>query len=396
VCSSDLAVYLHVRYSDDCGNSLRCGIDDSPRAFAGNTKIYDEWLWELAGRRFRLAPGFHRLILQTSEDGLEFDQAAILEQPPGDEAELDRLARTPAPAFERLPPWGGLLPELGAVTAQAFASDSLVIGAGHRNTLTVWVRLNGAGPVSGEIEVRSARGQYADMRRFRLEADRRAEILTWDLPLSPHYGYFVPVEVRVLTTQGCVHAQSLSFIRPLAWAFLGPFPDPGRQGLNLALPPDDRLAELHRRPAFPGRGWTVVEDGSCYDEFGVVDLNKVFGLPNLRWDEQTPANPMVAYAVTVVRTAPSHHMPLAFAGDDCVQVWLNGRLLLRQEGNAPLETGRMVVGVETPPGFSRFVFKVPQTRFYWQLLFEPDPSRPYSHPDFLQPVPVAAWALSRE
>ena len=384
---TSVIVYLRARYSDDCGNSLRCSIDGGPPTRVGDAKVYDHWLWAHSLRRFQVRAGLHRLTLQNSEDGLEFDRVAVAESLLLD-ADLDELPVTPAPVFESLPPAAPHLPVLGAVTAQVFASDSLVIGAGHRNTVTLFLRLNGHDAVSGRVELQSPRGAYLEQREFRLTPDARTQQLSWEVHLRPRSGYFVPLQMRVVLPTGCVHQQRLNFIRPLTWAFLGPIPGPEGKGLDFVPPCEARIGEFPFLPSFPGLAWKVVEDGSCYDEFGVVDLNKVFGRPNERWREEVADRPEVAYAVTAIYTPELHHIPLVLAGDDCVQAWHNGERLIRQDGNAPLETSRLVVGAEMREGRNFFVFKVPQTRLYWQLLFEPENTLPYAHPDLFQPAPL--------
>lgn len=389
---ANVIVYVHARYTDDCGNSLRCYIDGGAMTRVGDRKEYDRWLWDHSMRRFQVRPGTHRLTVQTSEDGMEFDRVAVSGRPLLD-AELERLPVTAPPLFENLPPAAPNLPAIGAVTAQMFASESLVIGRGHRNALTVFLRLNGSEAVSGQVELQSPRGGCFELRDFRLTPEKRTQLLAWELRLSPRTGYFVPLQMRVLLPGGCAYQQSLHFIRPLPWAFLGPIPDPEGKGLDFVPPAERLVASFAALPPVGGLEWNVVDDGSCYDEFGVVDLNKVFGRPNERWREDAENRPEVAYAVTALYIpAPDvHHMPLVLAGDDCVQAWHNGKLVVRQDGNAPIETSRLVVGVDMVLGQNVFAFKVPQTRLRWQLLFEPETTLPYSLGELFQPLPIRAW-----
>jgi len=386
---ASVAVYSRVRYSDECGNSLRCYMDGGPWTPIGDTKVFGQWIWERSMRRYRLGPGLHRLTLQTREDGLEFDRVAVV-VPPIAYADLDALPVTPPPVFDGLSPAAPNLPAIGALTAQMFASDSLVIGAGHRNTLTIFLRLNGREAVAGQVELHSPGAAYFEERSFRLTPEERTQLFSWELTLRPQSGYFVPLQMRVMLPSGCVHQQTLNFIRPLAWAFLGPIPDPEGKGLDFVPAPELQIEALASLPRFPGLDWQVVEDGSCYNEFGVVDLNKVFERPNEAWHEDIRDHPEVAYAVTglFVNSPKAHHVPLVVAGDDCVQAWLNGKPWIRQHGNAPLETSRLVIGTNLTLGPNSFVFKIPQTRLYWQLLFEPEATLPYSHPFAFRPLPI--------
>ncbi|GAG52359.1 unnamed protein product [marine sediment metagenome] len=57
----------------------------------------------------------------------------------------------------------------------------------------------------------------------------------------------------------------------------------------------------------------------------------------------------------------------------------------------PTSGARQVIGTPLDEGPNRFVFKVPQTGYYWQILFEPDTVFPYSHPEAFRPLPMKAW-----
>ncbi|MCX7804386.1 MAG: hypothetical protein N3A38_04255 [Planctomycetota bacterium] len=396
---SYVSVWVRVRYSDDCGNSLQASVNGGSPAVVGNRKVYDRWLWEPAHRLFACPPGLHRLTIGTSEDGLLFDRVAIVPMDEGfplkGEEHLDALRITPPPEFERLPSAGPRLPAIGRLWAGAFAPDSLVIGSGHRNTILLAVRLNGSGSAEGRARVsgRAVAGGVIE-KSFRLDAARRTAFIRWDLRLRPRSGYFQPVLVTVEAGGETICSQELNFIRPLPWAFLGPFRDEEGRGLRAELPPDWIVARLHELPAVEGAAWKIVEDGSCYDWMGVVDLNRVFGFPNERWrDEGAPGRvPMVAYAVTCILGMPEdHHNVLAFAGDDAVRVWRNGEMILDCPVNSPLETKRQIVGVPMRGGKNFFVFKVPQTDYYWSLLFEPETNIPYGRQERFEPLQVRLW-----
>ena len=70
-------------------------------------------------------------------------------------------------------------------------------------------------------------------------------------------------------------------------------------------------ATVQGKPA----AWRLVSDGSCYDDFGTVDLRKVFG----------PEHNVYAYAVTwlVAEAPPSgnslRHRSFSFQSDDMQQ-----------------------------------------------------------------------------
>jgi len=384
---------IHARYSDDCGNSMLCSLDGREMLRVGNQKRYDTWVWDRAMLNFLVKPGMHRLTIRTSEDGLEFDRILLI---PVDSArevteeELDAAIPTPAPQFEEIAMASPLLPAIRSVEAQAFAPHSLVVAPGRVNKLSVWVRLNGAQPRDINVAVRGQPGILP--QQLQLTPQTRSQIVSWDLNLTSGRSYLAPVVVDVFANETMIHSQRIDFIRPLMWAFLGPFPDPLQKGLDLELEPDANPAAVLTRPDFGAMKWKTVEDGSCYDDFGLVDLNRVYGLPTERYKETGgTAQPAVAYALTYVHLFGDHHFCTAFGGDDCVRVWHNSRPLLRVDSNVPLETSRQVVAVNALHGMNAFLFKVPQTEYAWQILFEPDGSFPYSHAEHFTRVPVDLW-----
>jgi len=387
-------VFLHVRYGDDCGNSLKCRINGGPVAVVAGASQFGKWLWDRTCRRFHLKPGLQRLTVETSEDGVEFDKLVVAELPLP--KGFDALRPTPTPAFGSLPVAAEDLPRIGPVEAQAFATGSMVVGEGHRNTLAVRLRLNGREPVSGRVAVRCRASSVSLSKEFALTPKRRGLYLTWDLKLAPHRLFLFPVEVEVTAEGRTVHKQEMLFINPLQWAFLGPAPDPKGKGLDLPHPFEKVLAKAGTLPEIEGWKWKIAADGSCYDEFGLVDLNKVFGRPNPGWHYgDSGCEPVVAYAVTAVPGWGSPHDSYAYGGDDCVRVWQNGREILRVGANMPLEVGRQVVGTKIASGLNVFVFKVPQTGHYWHILFEPDRSFPYGRTENFYRTRLPWWHMLR-
>jgi len=253
--------------------------------------------------------------------------------------------------------------------------------------------LNQHSGTSGEIRLKwpLLGGATFAQQKFELTPEDRTQHFNFEIKPTSGQTIVQPLQIDVFDQGRCIHSQQLQFIKPLAWAFLGPFPDPEEKGLYLSLEPDKRIADLPQRPEISGGEWKIVEDGSCYDDFGVVDFNKVYGRTNEHWSEYATRDPAVVYAVTCVSTLPNHHLMMAFAGDDLLRAFINGKPLLQQNANAPLETTRMVLGVGVDFGRNYFVFKVPQTTLYWQLLFEPDNSCPYAQPYSAFPCPVSQW-----
>ncbi|MCX7935831.1 MAG: hypothetical protein N3A66_11310, partial [Planctomycetota bacterium] len=334
-----VAIYLHGRGADECSNSILCRVDSGQFTFVEMPPPYGVWRWLPVYRRFYLQPGVHRLTLMASEDGIEIDKVVLTALAPKDVDQMCESARRKEPPFfENLPVASAFLPAIGPLTAQAFATESLVVGAGHRNTLAVYLHLNARREIKGAVRILSERGAINIVRPFALSPQRRSECLEIPLAFGGGTAVVVPVLIEVFAGEMRVHAQRLDFLRPLAWAFLGPFPDAEGKGIDAALPPDTMTGALVTLPAIAGREWKRISDGSCYDELGVIDLNKVFGFPR-KTGRQNP--PLVAYAITCVpQWFPNPHQSLAFGGDDSVRVWLNGRELARADTGCPLEMNR--------------------------------------------------------
>lgn len=404
---ASVCVYVRCRFQDECANTLECQIDGRRSMWIVGEDVFNVWRWEQSPRSAVLKEGLHRVTIGSCEDGLEFDRVVVVVFAPGgigmQRPDLDAIAITTPPAFESFPTSSEMLPEIDGVTVQSFASDSLVIGRGHRNTLTTYARLNGTGPFDGSVRITNARGFTLETRRLHLDASLRSVLMTFDLQLTQLQGYFVPVNVEARDFSRVISRQELRFISPLSWAFLGPFQDPERKGLDLRLPPDEKMRQLWTLPDVEGMSWKKVSDGSCYDEFGLVDLNTVFGFENKRWEDvPDTATPMVAYAMTCVESGESHHTPVAFGGDDCISVWVNGRRVLRTDCASPIETSRQVVGVPLEYGLPTrsgramafpIVLKVTQTGYYWQILLEPDESLPYGRPARFSRCVTPPWEM---
>jgi len=394
---TSVGVYVRVRYSDECGNSIRCGIDGRRATNIGSVDVFNRWQWDRAYRRFRLKAGLHRLTLGACEDGVEFDRVVVMTGPSGAGpkglAGLVDAETTPPPVFESMPRVSPTLPGIAPLEAGAFATGSIVTGEGQSNQLTVFAHLNGEGPANGRVVVRCPSGGIHETRPLALDFEKRSEIMTFDLDLRARGAYVMPLRVEVSQGTELVHSQRIDFIRPLEWAFLGPFPDPERKGLDLELPPDAEIARLREMPAFEGHEWKVVRDGSCYDDFGLVDLNKVFGLEEIPWAkgarERQPW--MVAYAVTAILSHGSRHDVFAFGGDDEVKLWLNGSPLLEARGRTPVELNRQVVGTALRRGANTFAFKVSQHAYFWHVLMEPDNGFPYGRTDNFIPLSMDRW-----
>jgi hypothetical protein len=395
-------VYARVRYDDACANALMCRINGGNIAPFTCRNDYGRWVWDRCRRHFVVGDGLHRLTLEPTEDGMEIDRI-VLSSRPLPTAYLESLARTPPPPVASMPPQHPELDPIRPFSAQAFADHSLVIGAGHKNTVGIYLRRNDGAACSGLVSILSGPGRYQSLHEFSLSPEQPSELLSIPLRFSMGAEVSVPLLVDVRVDGQSIHQQRLDFIRPLAWAFLGPLSDPEGKGLDAEPPPGFDPQTVHqfgaRDSLMPDCGvpWRLIDDGSCYDEFGVVDLNRVFGYPNEPWRHASQGiSPLVGYAVTMVRTPRSNHECIALAGDDCVMAWMNGDMILRTEVNAPMETQRQVLGLKTEGRGECFVFKVPQQGYYWQLLLEPDESTPYGRHNRMRVMPFEQWRQRRD
>ncbi|GEM_PF-1602881 len=108
----------------------------------------------------------------------------------------------------------------------------------------------------------------------------------------------------------------------------GPFPNPGRKGLDLLFPPEKNPGDFPssrewKDSSFPvlgsGRtGWFEVEVSKVPD--GYVDLRRVF----------EPGEDVVVYALAEISSETSRKGTLLLGTDDGFKVWWNGRLLRRR------------------------------------------------------------------
>ncbi len=385
-------IYVHAMFRDECGNSFECSVNGGNTSIVGDRNTYGTWAWVSSYSSFRLNKGMNLVTVHSREDGAVFDKVAVQASRGFKlfmKGSLDSYADTPPPVFPVDNTFSIPLKEIDPVHCYAFPSASLVIGKGHENRITVFARLNRAEPAEGEIVIRSGRGDFIKRTPFSLDSENPSLFLEWNLDLKPLYQYLVPVIVSVYVNGVRTDEYRYDFINPLSWAFLGPFPDPEHKRLDLHLPPEEYLEDLHTMPAFEGYTWKSVSDGSCYSDLGVVDLNKVFGFENRpRLKGMKKTEPKIAYAVTCIESQFNHpHTAVAYGGDDCVQVWQNGEKLLRVDADLPLEMSRQIIGTKLKKGPNVFVFKIVQDESYWQLLFEPDRSFPIGNRDYFVTLP---------
>ena len=375
--------FLKVRWLDDgvgnpdCNNSWFASMNGGRKVCAGDDNPGPVWHW-VAGPGGFLRAGVHWYTVEIREDGTLLDRIAIV---PGDvQFGPERLEELPLVSFSRL---AGARPArcphspVREVELDALPTGSLVIGRGHKSELTVLASYQGEeGSFTGEIGVRSptARGlRVSGETSILCSADEpyaRAAVGFEFGPGAHRGGHTVTLSVVDASVSGkreCVFRKAFSFLKPAAWAFLGPFPDPSSGAAGSAdWPTEEKLKALAKladpalifdEPGAPGAvDWRLIEDGSCYDELGAVDLFKVYG----------PTRNVYCYAVSWLYSATKFpHRQVLFQSDDTAALWIDGRLISHVPAKLAKQHSRLWSGVALRKGLSPVVVKIAQAEGYW-------------------------------
>ena len=390
--------YCHVRWTDDgigsvdCNNSWFAGFDDQPLAVVGNEEEDTDWFWE-PGPAAELDAGLHWLRVELREDGPVMDRAVIAraDQPPGAETFEKAPRAAPTACAGARPPLDPQHP-LQDVECWALPTQSLAIGRGQVNEVTVGVSWLGAGPgFRGRIAIRAPTAPGLKVEgtpeiSAGPDAPFARRVLTLRFPEdAARRSHAVSVAVVEEGSRREVLRQELAFLKGCAWAFLGPFRDTSegsksmRRGTGaleaLKQPCDDapdRLARLApprdlglESAPLAGKGraleWQIVADGSCYDWTGAVDLLRVFGR----------TGPAYAYAVTWIHAETRlFHRSFSFQADDAGWLWVNGDVLVSLPMDLPKEANRLWSSARLNPGPNPVVVKLTQNQRYWGFRFD--------------------------
>jgi hypothetical protein len=371
--------FLRARWLDDgvgsfdCNNSFFAAIDDQSTMSVSDMTL--GWHW-LEGPAADLEVGLHWFRVELREDGAYLDRIALIGEgapmPIGDAS----CEKAPLLSFANCagarPPTAPQTP-IAAVELEALPSGSIVIGNGHVNELTILATYqNQTGEFRGRIEASSATVPgliLSGEPQIVCSAEKpyaRSVIKLVFPPQTERRSHLICVSV-VSDTGERLFRKEIGFFRPPTWAFLGPFPDRSGGDAGWKDPPDaDALARLARLcdPAgleAPNLHWKVIEDGSCYDELGTVDLLKVFGHAHNVW----------AYAVTWLQAElppegnALRHRSFSFQADDTASLWINNRLVTLLPVRLPKEANRLWSSASLQTGLNPVVIKIAQGTHYW-------------------------------
>jgi hypothetical protein len=142
-------------------------------------------------------------------------------------------------------------------------------------------------------------------------------------------------------------ADHLGFLR--RWRVIGPFPNPGGQGIDTAYPPEQGLDFAAESDGKAGKvRW---KEFTSTKETGVVDLNEAVG------DHRES----VAYAAAELRGPAARDAEVRLGCFTAFKLWVNGELaLVRGDAYTGMRPDHYVAKVRLKPGTNTLLLKVAQ------------------------------------
>ncbi|MBN2449371.1 MAG: hypothetical protein JXR77_03215 [Lentisphaeria bacterium] len=366
-------LWFRVQWHGNCSNSLGVSWDRDGDGAVLTSHSMQAWHWLSAGRR-RLAAGTTRLEVTNREDGVWFDQVALL--PAGSGKPGGMLPATtpwvpaapwmPSAALaiggcdrggEALPPTDYLLHHERKRALPLLPLPVRVVQPGTETPLDVWVRWNRdpGGPAECSFETDApltltpSDGLRLDPGDGPLVCRRVLLRAHPSMPRGP-----ACLRCRLLTADGFEQVREVLLLRPYRWRVSRSFRLNPRAGLDQGAERDRALLrDLSGESA--GIEWREVP-ADAITPFGLLDMRAAVSRRNYS----------LAYAATRLETVAGPHL-VDIQHDDWIRVWIDGREVFGSERCAPATATRHVVAVSLGAGEHDLVVKSCQVKSYWEF-----------------------------
>ena len=344
-------LWFRVWWMDDCGNSLFAWFDDMPETDFSSPEAEDDnqsfrkWYWHQANSNLRLSAGAHTLHLEVCEDGIQ----------------VDAIALQPANA----PPPQGCVPANINPLAWAppgvevqWSCESEVMDSSGNLYVTLWVLRQGPDPLEGVVTLDTGQGVPQGGRTLAVRLEDDDYVFSRDLVIA--YGASEPcreslVRATFISTNG-QHKASTSMIvqKSWPWEYAGPYRE------KKAL--DSILSDPHVT-------WRTIPPEKIYGRYGVMNFEKALGNGTHGY----------MYLRTRVRLPEDTSIRWLLQADDTADVWMDGRPLISERHQMPLEASLSQVFRQESKGEHVIVVESFQTatpdkglfdtQNYWSLRF---------------------------
>ena len=292
------------------------------------------WVWTMLGGGYRyLEKGDHYLHLYLHEDGERLDQFALTKVPlRGDKPFKANLVPNAETAFRR---------KTRNQYRLTFDVKSVVMSKHLRPEASVAVRtvrpLKGRGRINVIMTDAGHDGEEIEFGAWDVDLAELPELSFLPIDFSrldfdtlPRREYLM---IARLSSRGDELASvHVPMMHPPHWEIAGPLP----YCMNEAAGPLDVDAER------PDIAWKPLLDTS-FDAWGVIDFGVYAGKPSLHAPPRA-----TAYARTRIHVPETDEYLLKIQSDDQMLLWIDGRLVLRHDNQAPVtrSVARPVVKLE--------------------------------------------------
>lgn len=338
-----------------CSNALHVAVDtgDSYIGTMGNRDPF-RWLWsKVDGTPRHFTKGDHFLHIFIHEDGIRLDQLIITPKPiPGGEALRSAFATGEGTAWQ-------------AKSTQAvdlsFDLSSMVLSSDPKTECRiVFRRLR---KTEGIAKIRAilheaANGEDATIAEHDLNLSLLPELCSlpldfsrFDLGKLPRREYLLSAELTL--EDKTIAKASVPLMRPYDWEVLGP----GRYLSNDTPGPLDADAEITEK--IKGN-WVPFKDSS-YNPFGVLD----FGL-QVSGNSKHPPKFKTIYARTKISVTESAIYLFKIQSDDQMLLWLDGKLIFRDDFIRPVTRTAFRLPVKIEKGEHTLRMRVNEQDGPWQ------------------------------